>query len=95
MGYRIGTGLAIIRNEKTEKDQLCLINNEDFISVATFSDHEDAQEVFKRIAEIQGISSQEAEILELFRGTSESMKMAIRDILRVTQIRGRSERVDG
>lgn len=95
MGYRIGTGLAIIRNEKTEKDQLCLINNEDFISVATFSDHGDAQEVFKRISEIQGISSQEAEILELFRGTSESMKMAIRDILRVTQIRGRSERVDG
>lgn len=85
MGYRIGRGLAIVKNQSIDKDQLCLINGNDFVSVATFNTKEDAQEVFSRIAEIQGISSEEANMLELYRGAKETMRKAVTDILRVTQ----------
>ena len=50
----------------------------------------EAQEVFSRIAEIQGMSSKEAEMLELFRGTSETMQKSITEILRVTQTGGKN-----
>ena len=79
MGYRIGDGLAIVKNK------LYMIEKDEFVPVATFDNEKDTEEVFFRINEIQAISSLEAEMLELFKGTSESMQMAILQLLRRNQ----------
>lgn len=85
MGFRIGSGIAIIKNQAIGKYQLCLVEDEAFVSVSTFENDDDACEIFSRISEIQGISKEEAEVLELYKGTSETMRKSITEILRVTQ----------
>lgn len=85
MGYRIGKGLGIVENPTTKKYDLCLIGEDVFTAVATFRAKKDAEEVFRRIAEIQALDEEEKKLLELYKGTSDTMRQSIWKILEVTQ----------
>lgn len=93
MAYRIGKGIAIIKNQVIDKFQLCLVEGDQFIAVATFDHDEDASDVFMKICEIRGLSEEENEMLKLYNGTSKSMQKSITDILRVSQEADRWQKI--